>query len=256
MAGRVLRERRGATLLLTLDNPARGNALDGDMLAALSAVAADVVADRGLRAVVLTAQGERAFCTGADIAAWGSLDPVAFGRQWIADGHRLFDRLASLTVPLIGALNGATFGGGLELAALCDVRVAAPHALFALPETGLGVTAGWSGLQRLGRLMPQALLREMALTGARLTAARLEGVGFLNAVAEDPLAHALAIAERCAGLAPRAVEATRLVLNAAAGEGREAAIDGLAGMMVAMTDDSRAGREAFAAKRPPRFTGD
>jgi enoyl-CoA hydratase/carnithine racemase len=156
---------------------------------------------------------------------------------------------------LIAAINGAASGGGLELAALCDVRVAAPEAVFGLPEAGIGVTPGWSGAQRLGRLLPQALLREMALTGGRLDAERLREVGFINEIASDPLARALEIAERAAALGPRAVETTRLVLNAAIDEGREAAIDALAGGLAASTADKAEGVASFREKRKPDFRG-
>src|SRR6185437_7676752 len=108
---------------------------------------------------------------------------------------------ARLPVPVIGAINGSAFGGGLELAALCDVRIASKGALFALPEASIGVTPGWSGAQRLGRLLPQALLREMALTGGQLTAERLWSVGFLNEISDAPVVRALEIAARVARLA-------------------------------------------------------
>lgn len=255
MSGRLLVTRQEGVAVLTLSNSGRGNALDEALLDALEQAAAALGDDRALRAAVLTGEGERAFSTGADIAAWGALDPLAFSRQWVARGHRLFERLASLPMPLIGAINGAALGGGLELAALCDVRFAAPHAVFGLPETGLGVTAGWSGLQRLGRLMPQALLREMALTGARLTATRLETAGFINAVSADPFAAALEAARRSAGLSPRATEATRLVLMAAGGEAPAAALDRLAGLTVAATADAACGRDAFLKREIPVFSG-
>ena len=256
MSGRLLIARpEEGVAVLTLSNPGRGNALDEGLLQALDEAAETFSDERALRAVVLTGAGDRAFSTGADIAAWGALDPLAFSRQWIARGHRLFGRLAGLPVPLIGAINGAALGGGLELAALCDVRFAAPHAVFGLPETGLGVTAGWSGLQRLGRLMPQALLREMALTGARLPAARLETAGFINAVSADPLAAALEAARRAAALSPRAAEATRLVLMVAGGEAPAAALDRLAGLTVAATADAACGREAFLTRKKPVFSG-
>jgi enoyl-CoA hydratase len=161
MSGTVRVERRATTSLWILDNPRKRNALDSAMLEALADAAAEVEREREVRSVVIAGEGGQAFCSGADISAWGALDPVDFGRGWVGGGHAVFDRLARLAIPVIGAINGSAFGGGLELAAICDVRVAAKDALFGLPEASIGVTPGWSGAQRLGRLLPQALLRKM-----------------------------------------------------------------------------------------------
>ena len=226
------------------------------MLASLAEAADAVERSRETKAVIISGRGPKAFCAGADIADWGALDTVDFVRLWIGSGRLLFDRLARLPVPVIGALHGWVFGGGLELAAICDFRVAAPNAMFALPEASIGVTPGWSGAQRLARLMPQALLREIALTGGRLGAERLLSVGFLNEVADDPMARALKIAERVVRLAPRAVEATKLVLGAADGESKEQALDRLAAGLVSATRDRAEGVQSFLEKRSPNFLGD
>lgn len=255
MTGRVTTVRSGKTSVWTLDNAGKGNALDFAMLDELSIAAAEIEQDSNIRAVIIVGAGKKAFCTGADIAAWGNLDAVDFARRWIGAGHHLFDRLARLPVPLIAAMNGPAFGGGLELAAVCDLRIASASATFALPEASLGVTPGWSGAQRLARLLPQALLREMALTGGRLSAERLYAVGFLNELSDEPLERAIEIADRVATLAPRAVETTRLVLNAALGEAREAAIDALAGALVCRTQDKAEGVASFGEKRQPKFSG-
>jgi enoyl-CoA hydratase/carnithine racemase len=90
----------------------------------LGSATVEIESDRGVRAAVLTDAGTRFFCRGPDISAWSGMGAVEFARQWIRAGHSQFDRLARLSVPLIAAINGAAFGGGLELAALCDLRVA------------------------------------------------------------------------------------------------------------------------------------
>jgi enoyl-CoA hydratase len=255
MSGAVDRQRIGSTVVWCLDNVKKNNALDPTMLGALWSLADEAEKDRDIRAVVLTGKGERAFCAGADINAWGSLDTVDFMRSWIASGHRTFDRLAALPIPVIAALRGFVFGGGLELAAVCDLRIASADAIFGLPEASVGVTPGWSGAQRVGRLLPQAILREMALTGARLGAERLCGLGFLNEIVVNPLERSLAIAERAVELSPRAVDATKLVLNAAVGEGREQAVDRLAAGLITATSDNAEGVSSFREKRKPRFSG-
>jgi enoyl-CoA hydratase/carnithine racemase len=255
MPGTLDVARQGDTLVATLDHASRLNALDPAMLEGLARLADAVERDRGLRAVVLTGAGERAFCAGADIAAWGALDADDFARLWVGRGHLLFDRLARLPVPVIAAIDGLALGGGLELAAVCDLRVASPASVFGLPEASIGVTPGWSGLQRLARLVPEPLLREMALTGARLSAERMHAVGFVNEIAGASFTRALEIAARVTALAPRAVETVKWSLNAAVGEGREQALDQIAAGLVSRTRDRDEGVQSFRDKRKPDFTG-
>ncbi len=108
--------------IITLAKPDKLNALDAAMIAALAAAAAQIDADASVRVAILTGQG-KAFCAGGDIKAWGELSPLAMGQSWVRQGHRAFDALARLKVPLIAALNGHALGGGLELAATADFRI-------------------------------------------------------------------------------------------------------------------------------------
>jgi enoyl-CoA hydratase len=108
---------RGPVAELRLDNPAKLNALTIAMLAQLAAHCELIERRPDVRCVIVTSAGERAFCTGADIAAWGDLTPAEFARHWVRDGHRVFDRLARMGKPTIAAISGHAFGGGLELAA-------------------------------------------------------------------------------------------------------------------------------------------
>lgn len=255
MSGCLDVEQRGGVLIATLNNPERLNALSLEVLQGLDELVCRLEVSDDIRAVVLTATGLRVFCAGADIKAWGHMDSAQFSRDWIALGHRLLDRLARVPVPIITAITGDVLGGGLELAAACDLRISNPNAVFALPEAGIGVTPGWSGLQRVMRLMPEPILREMALSCRKMPASRLHTVGFINELASDPLERALEIANDITRLAPRAVSINKQVLNAAAGEGREAVIDWLAGGLVAQTEDRMEGIASFREKRPPKFTG-
>lgn len=252
---RVHLDLAGPVAELRLDNPAKLNAVTVEMLGHL-AEHLDLIDRRPeIRAAILTAEGDRAFCTGADIAAWADLSPDGFARNWVRDGHRIFDRLARLSKPTIAALNGHAFGGGLELAAACDIRVMTPRATLALPETGVGIVPGWSGTQRLARLIPEPVLKEMALFGRRLTADRAHALGFVAEVADDAAATARLIAERLTGTSPRATEVAKYMIHAAVGEDRAAMVEALGSGMIAATADRAEGVAAFRARRKPEFPG-
>lgn len=240
---------------LRLDNPAKLNALTVEMLAAIDRHCDTVEGDGSVRALVLGAEGTRAFCTGADIGEWAALPPVDFVRNWVRRGHRAFDRLARLPVPTVAAIGGPAFGGGLELAACCDIRVLSPGATLALPEASVGIVPGWSGTQRLLRLLPEAAVKEMALFGRRLSADRALALGFAAQVADDPLAAAREIAAAAAELSPRAAETAKYMIHAAAGEDRAAMTEALGSGMMAASGDRSEGIAAFRDKRKARFAG-
>jgi enoyl-CoA hydratase/carnithine racemase len=246
---------RGPVAELRLDNPAKMNAFTVEMLEALESHLLRIERDRTVLCVMLTAEGDRAFCTGADINGWGDLTPAEFARHWVRDGHRIFDRLARLSKPTIAVLNGHAFGGGLELAAACDIRVMAPKATLALPEAGVGIVPGWSGTQRLARLLPEPVLKEMALFGRRISAERALAAGFVAEVADDPRAAAEAILERAVTLSPRAVEITKSMIHAARDEDRGAMVEALGSAAIAATDDRDEGVASFREKRKPQFPG-
>lgn len=247
--------RHGRIAELRLDNPAKMNALTVRMLDHLARHLEVVGQDDAIGAVMLTATGDRAFCTGADIDGWGDLSPAAFARHWIRDGHRVFDRLARLGKPTVAVLNGHAFGGGLELAAACDLRVMATGASLALPEAGIGIVPGWSGTQRLMRLMPEAMVKEMALFGQRIRADRALACGFVSAAGDDPRALAMTLLDRALGLSPRAAEICKAMIHAAQGEDRGAMVEALGGAAIAATADRDEGVAAFREKRKPEFPG-
>lgn len=245
----------GVIAELRLDNPDKLNCLTALMLESLEAHCHTLERRPDVRAVLLTAEGDRMFCAGADIKAWGELTPFEFSRYWIRDGHRVFNRLARLVQPTIAVISGHAFGGGLELATACDLRVSSPKATFALPETSIGVVPGWSGSQRLAGHIPPAILKEMALLGNRLTAERAYEIGFLNAISEAPYATALKMAEQIASKSPRANEVAKYMINAALGEDTEAMVEALGGGMITASADNAEGVSSFREKRKPNFLG-
>lgn len=252
----VLLLRHGEIAELRLDNPAKLNALTVPMLHQLADHLDILDRDPTTRFVLVTATLAKAFCTGADITAWGALTPAEFARVWVREGHRIFDRLARLSKPTIAVLEGFAFGGGLELAAACDIRVMSPKATIAMPETGVGVVPGWSGTQRLARLLPEPVLKEMVLFGRRLSAERAQALGFVAEVTDDPAATAMEIAERMLATSPRATEIAKYMIHAAVGEDRAAMVEALGSGFIAHTEDKAEGVAAFRAKRKPEFRGE
>ncbi|TRL40222.1 enoyl-CoA hydratase/isomerase family protein [Rhizobium straminoryzae] len=246
---------RGRIAEIRLDNPLKLNAFTVDMLARLAAHLDTIERDAQIACVLVTAEGEKAFCSGADINGWGDLTPAEFARHWVRGGHRIFDRLARLSKPTIAVLNGHAFGGGLELAAACDIRVMTPRATIALPEAAVGIVPGWSGTQRLARLLPEPVLKEMALFGRRISAERALQFGFAAEVGEDVRALAETIAARVTELSPRAVEIAKSMIHAARDEDAGAMIEALGSAAISASDDRNEGVAAFREKRKPTFSG-
>lgn len=258
MAERWIRlEIDGAVATVTLDRPEKLNAIAPEMLAELESVLRRIDADTAVRVVVVTGAGERAFSVGADINAWAALEPVDMWRRWVRDGHRVFDALARLRQPTIAALNGFTFGGGMELALACDLRIAAEGAQLGSPEVKIGTVPGWGGTQRLSTSIGAARAKQLVFTGGRIDAATAERWGLVNEVvpASELMIRARSLAGEIAANAPISVQIAKQVIDGGLGEGTGAAFEALAGALAATTADGREGVAAFREKRPPVFEG-
>ena len=250
-------EREGPLAIVTLMRAPKLNALTRAMLDGLVAMADEIERDDACRVVILTGDGTKSFCAGADIAEWGELGPLEFGRRWVAEGHRVFDRWARLRQPVIALVNGIAFGGGLELAATADYRLAEAHARVGLPETQVGIVPGWSGTQRLVRRVGAPAVRRLVLTGEPVDAAEALRLGIVDEVVASGagMDRARALAATMAGRAPVALQIAKLLVNAAEGEEASAGIEVLAGALAATTADAREGAAAFREKRKPVFGG-
>src|SRR5688572_25348834 len=237
---------------LTLDRPAKLNAIGPDMLSDLERHLAEIDGDPEIRAVIVTGSGDRAFSVGADVNAWSALEPLDMWRGWVRDGHRVLQRMAHLRQPTIAAINGYAFGGGLELALAADIRIAADAASFALPETRIGTLPGWAGTKRLPEAIGMARAKQMIFSGARIDAATAERWGLVNEIVAQAtlMARCRALAADIVGNAPVSVQLAKAVIN-----GDHAAAEATAGALAAGTEDGREGIAAFREKRSPRFSG-
>jgi len=239
---------------LTIRRPEKLNAIDADMVDALLQACRSIERSDA-RVAILSGQGDRSFCAGGDIDAWSNLDADMFSRRWLRDGHDAFDSLARLSVPLIAVLNGHALGGGLELAACADLRIAEAHVKIGQPEPGLGIIPGWSGTQRASRRFGAQLVRRMGLFGEVYGAEEALSLGLVDKVVArgEAAAAADAIAARVLQRSPRATELTKMLINAAEGEESERVVEALAGAVAAASSDLTEGVAAYRQKRSPRF---
>jgi enoyl-CoA hydratase/carnithine racemase len=179
------REQFGVTCgEIILNRPDKGNALTMQMLEHLRSIVSEIEADRELRAVVIRARG-RFFCTGGDIEAWSSLAADEIERDWIPYGIEVFQRLAALPQPVIAALSGHALGGGLELAAAADLRIAVKSAKLGSPEVTLGMISGWMGIRRLAELIGAGRARHLTLLGTPISAETALDWGLITGLADD-----------------------------------------------------------------------
>jgi enoyl-CoA hydratase len=245
----------GPVAQLTLARPEKLNALTPEMIGALETAVEAIEADHEVRAVILTGEGERAFCVGADIGAWSTLQPLDMWRRWVREGHRVFDRVARLRQPVIAVLNGHALGGGLELAIAADLRIVETHAKIGLPEAGIGTVPGWSGTQRLVRRIGPQAAKRLALTGETIPAAEALRFGIADEISDTGkgLARAQELAASIASRAPVSVQLSKQLVNMAEGEETAAAAEAIAGALAAYTEDGREGVQSFREKRQPQF---
>lgn len=251
----LVREQRGAVLVLRLNRPAARNALNGELLDQLGLALVEAEADPAVVCVVITGTGDRAFCAGmdlADFAAEGAMAPSADGTA----GFRRFTE-GGIAVPIIGAANATAVAGGFEVLMGCDLVVASAEARFGLPEVKRGLFAAGGGTA-LGTRIPLAIALELALTGDLVDAERAAALGLVNRVVPpaEVLETAVALAERIAANGPLGLRATKqLVRLATQGPTEYRAVQAEWQAKVFASEDAREGAAAFIEKRDPVWKG-
>ena len=178
-------------------------------------------------------------------------------RHWVRRGHQIFDQWARLRVPVIAAINGHALGGGLELAAIADIRIAVAAASFGMPEATIATCPGWSGTQRLVGLIGASRVKYLALTGIRIDAKEAWRIGILHECVEggNVLTRARELAVGICRLAPVSVQLTKQIIDAGEGVGAASALEAMAGALAASTVDAGEGLASFREKRKPAYRG-
>ncbi|QSB47623.1 enoyl-CoA hydratase [Parageobacillus toebii] len=245
--------------IITLNRPESANALSTALLYELSHLLYDLAFRRDVRVVIFTGAGEKVFCAGADLKERAGMNETEV-RKTVTLIRETINQIEQLPQPVICALNGSAFGGGLELALACDIRVAADTAQLGLTETSLGIIPGAGGTQRLPRLIGKGKAKELIFTAKRITAKEAEQICLVEYVVprEQLMEKAMEIAEQIVVNAPIAVMQAKIAIN------RGLDVDLATGLRIEQmayditipTKDRLEGLQAFKEKRKPVYKGE
>jgi len=243
---------------VTINRPDKLNALNATVISELADAVTRIETDAGVRGVILTGSGQKAFVAGADIAELAGQGPVE-GKARSMLGQQVFRRLELCGKPVIAAVNGFALGGGCELAMACHIRIAAEHARFGQPEVKLGIGPGYGGTARLPRLVGKGRALELLLTGEMIDAAEAYRLGLVNRVvpADKLLTESETLLRTVLGNGPLAIRACLEAVDA----GLETHLDQALLLeanhfgLLSGTEDMREGTKAFMEKRKPVFRG-
>jgi enoyl-CoA hydratase/carnithine racemase len=254
----ILLEKKNSIAYVTVNRPKVLNALNLATMDELRAAFHDIKTDAGVRAVILTGAGEKAFIAGADIGELSKHDAVS-GKEYTHRGQSVLNLIERLGKPVIACINGFALGGGCEIAMACTLRLASENAKLGQPEVKLGMIPGYGGTQRLPRLVGKGIAMQLVLTGEPISAQEAHRIGLVNEVTApaELIPRAEAIAQKIMANAPLAVqyamEAVHHGMELTLSEGLylEATLFGVC----CATQDKAEGTRAFLEKRPPVFKG-
>lgn len=255
MAEFVKTEMKDGVCTIILDNPKTLNALDSQLLTELGQAVNEAEANAEARVIVITGSG-KSFVAGADIKAMSNLNAIE-AKEFGELGAGLFRKIELLSKPVIAAVNGFALGGGCELAMACDIRLASKKAKFGQPEVGLGITPGFSGTQRLPRLVGAGKAKELIFTGEIINAETAHSIGLVEILAEpeELMEKAYELAGKIAKNSAGAVKFSKEAINRGLQVDMDTAIDiELAYFGLCFADeDQKEGMSAFLEKRSPKF---
>src|ERR1700738_495444 len=202
----ILVEKKNSIAYVTVNRPKVLNALNLATMEELRAAFHDIKNDKGIRVVIFTGTGEKAFIAGADIGELANHDAV-MGKEYTHRGQNVLNLIENLGKPVIASINGFALGGGCEIAMACTMRLASENAQLGQPEVKLGIIPGYGGTQRLPRLVGTGLALQILLTGEMSTAQEANRIGLVNEVvsAERLVPRAEEIAQKIIGMAPLAI---------------------------------------------------
>ena len=257
-------EKRGHIALITLDRQEALNAFDIELSREITDVWTEFRDNAELWVAIVTGAGNKSFSTGADLRSLGefyrSMTPLQRrSRAESQPGLGGITRNLEIWKPIIAAVNGYCFAGGLELALACDIRIASENAQFGLPETSRGIIPGAGGTQRLPRLIPEAIALEMIFTAKRVDAAEAYRIGLVNLVVPQAelLNASIEMANRICENAPLAVQTAKMAVRKGLDVplAESLSLENLLGEPLRQTEDVQEGIAAFVEKRKPQFKG-
>ena len=255
MPDTIVTTSNSATLTITLNRPEKLNVFSLEMLDQLEQILLSARESSELRVLIIRGAGGRAFSAGADITAFAKQDAQSIRDSWIPRGHRVFRLIEDLPQVTVAAIEGVAFGGGLELALACDIRVARSDSQFALPELALGTTPGWGGTGRLVEVVGVARARHMILTATRIDAETALAWGLVTEVyPEEGVEEGLTtLVDSVLATSASASRLAKRIIQPPSSSQRTEALETLAGSLTATTSDLAEGIAAFTEKRPPQF---
>jgi enoyl-CoA hydratase len=254
----VLLKKKQHVAYITLNRPEVLNTISREMLERLSALFDDISSDEGIKAVIITGAGPKAFSAGADIHYLNQASPLEI-RDLARLAVAVNRRIEASGKVVIAAINGYALGGGLELAEACMLRVAVSTAKLGHPEVRIGAVAGWGGTTRLARLIGKGRAAELLLTGKMISAEEAISIGLVNRVTEPDnlIAEAEGLIHEICSQSPHAARMTWEAMH----RGLDMSIDESSDLgadyfgLIASTEDFREGTRAFLGKYPPAFKG-
>lgn len=243
---------------ITINRPEARNALSAEVVSELDEIFSKLAHDEKTRVVLIKGEGDKTFCAGADLKERQKMsEPEVL--KFVSQIQKTFQKLATLPMPTIASINADAFGGGLELALACDIRVMNQSARVGLTECGLGIIPGAGGTWRLPQLVGKACAMDLIFRARKVSGIEAKEMGLVNHLAKD--SHdtkelSLKIAVEIANNAPLAVRASKNVINCHHKDTASALVAELAGYhSILESADRKEGLKAFIEKRPPQFTG-